>query len=39
MPAETYAAFRNAFAKGRFFNAHIRDQFRYRHAGGQENTG
>ena len=30
VPAEVYAAFRNAFAKGRFFNEHIRDRFRYR---------
>jgi hypothetical protein len=27
---ETYDAFRNAFAKGRFFNDHIRDRFKYR---------
>ncbi|WP_348629161.1 hypothetical protein [Mesorhizobium sp. WSM3859] len=25
MPPETYVAFRSAFAKGRFFNDHIRD--------------
>ena len=30
VPAEVYAAFRAAFAKGRFFNQHIRDRFRYR---------
>jgi hypothetical protein len=30
VPPETYAAFKNAFAKGRFFNEHIRDHFRYR---------
>jgi len=30
VPAEVYAAFRAAFAKGRFFNKHIRDHFRYR---------
>ena len=30
VPPETYAALRNAFAKGRFFNDHIRDRFRYR---------
>ncbi|WP_082496438.1 KTSC domain-containing protein [Aminobacter sp. DSM 101952] len=30
VPPETYAAFRRAFSKGRFFNAHIRDRFRYR---------
>jgi hypothetical protein len=27
---ETYAPFRAAFAKGRFFNDHIRSRFRYR---------
>jgi hypothetical protein len=30
VPPEVHAAFRNAFAKGRFFNDHIRDRFRYR---------
>ena len=30
VPVEVYAAFRNAFVKGRFFNEHIRDRFRYR---------
>ena len=30
VPPETYSALRNAFAKGRFFNDHIRDRFRYR---------
>jgi hypothetical protein len=30
VPPETYSAFREAFAKGRFFNDHIRDRFRYR---------
>lgn len=30
VPAEVYAAFRAAFAKGRFFNKHIRERFRYR---------
>lgn len=30
VPPEVYAAFRNAFAKGRFFNEHIRDRFRHR---------
>jgi hypothetical protein len=30
VPPETYVAFRSAFAKGRFFNDHIRDHFRYR---------
>ena len=27
VPPEIYAAFRQAFAKGRYFNAHIRDRF------------
>jgi hypothetical protein len=27
VPPKTYAAFRNAFAKGRFFNDHIRGPF------------
>ncbi|WP_353811739.1 KTSC domain-containing protein [Mesorhizobium sp.] len=30
VPPETFAAFRSAFAKGRYFNSHIRNQFRYR---------
>ncbi|OHV86001.1 KTSC domain-containing protein [Mesorhizobium sp. ORS 3428] len=30
VPPETFAAFRSAFAKGRFFNDHIRNCFRYR---------
>ncbi|QLL65834.1 KTSC domain-containing protein [Sinorhizobium mexicanum] len=30
VPPETYAAFRRAFSKGRFFNRHIRDRFRFR---------
>ncbi|MER9890390.1 KTSC domain-containing protein [Mesorhizobium sp. M0114] len=29
VPPETYAAFRAAFAKGRYFNDHIRNHFRY----------
>ena len=29
VPNEIYAAFRNAFAKGRFFNDHIRNHFRH----------
>jgi hypothetical protein len=33
VPPETYAAFRQAFSKGRFFNAHIRDHFRYKQIG------
>jgi hypothetical protein len=36
VPAETYAAFRQAFSKGRFFNAFIRDRYKYRLA---ERTG
>jgi hypothetical protein len=28
VPAPTYAAFRAAFAKGRYFNVHIRNKFR-----------
>jgi hypothetical protein len=27
VPPEVHAAFRNAFAKGRFFNYHIREPF------------
>jgi KTSC domain len=30
VPPEVYAALRNAFVKGRYFNEHIRDHFRYR---------
>jgi hypothetical protein len=30
VPPQTYEAFRNAFAKGRYFNDHMRDHFRYR---------
>lgn len=30
VPPEVYAALRNAFSKGRFFNDHIRDRFRHR---------
>ena len=29
VPEETYDAMRRAFSKGEFFNAHIRDQYRY----------
>jgi lysyl-tRNA synthetase class 2 len=29
VPEETYAAMRRAFSKGEFFNAHIRDQYRF----------
>ena len=30
VPPEVHEAFRNAFAKGRFFNDHLRTRFRYR---------
>ncbi|MER8827251.1 KTSC domain-containing protein [Mesorhizobium sp. M0938] len=30
VPPETFDAFKAAFAKGRFFNDHIRNHFRYR---------
>jgi hypothetical protein len=30
VPLETFAAFKAAFAKGRYFNEHIRNHFRYR---------
>ncbi|WP_352128652.1 KTSC domain-containing protein [Mesorhizobium sp. dw_380] len=30
VPPETCAEFRSAFAKGRYFNEHIRNRFRYR---------
>ncbi|MER8963969.1 KTSC domain-containing protein [Mesorhizobium sp. M0701] len=30
VPPETFAAFKAAFAKGRYFNEHIRNHFRYR---------
>lgn len=29
VPEETYDAMRRAFSKGEFFNAHIRDQYRF----------
>jgi hypothetical protein len=29
VPPETYAAFRKAFVKGRFFNNHIRDRYQH----------
>jgi lysyl-tRNA synthetase class 2 len=29
VPADTYAAMKASFAKGEFFNAHIRDRFRF----------
>ncbi|RUU98598.1 KTSC domain-containing protein [Mesorhizobium sp. M6A.T.Cr.TU.017.01.1.1] len=33
VPPETFAAFKAAFAKGRYFNDHIRNHFRYRLVG------
>ncbi|WP_271898668.1 KTSC domain-containing protein [Candidatus Phyllobacterium onerii] len=30
VPPDIYAGFRRAFSKGRYFNQHIRDQYRYR---------
>ncbi|TIW25171.1 MAG: KTSC domain-containing protein, partial [Mesorhizobium sp.] len=30
VPPETFAGFRAAFAKGRYFNSYIRNRFRYR---------
>ncbi|MCF6121539.1 KTSC domain-containing protein [Mesorhizobium muleiense] len=33
VPPETFAAFKAAFAKSRFFNEHIRNHFRYRLVG------
>lgn len=29
VPAETYTAMKDAFSKGEFFNAHIRDRYRH----------
>lgn len=31
VPVETYDAMRRAFSKGEFFNAFIRDQYRFTH--------
>ena len=36
VPPETYDAFRNAFAKGRFFNDFIRNRFQYRRIADEE---
>ncbi|MER8438902.1 KTSC domain-containing protein [Mesorhizobium sp. M1312] len=33
VPPDTFAAFKAAFAKGRYFNDHIRNHFRYRLVG------
>ncbi len=30
VPEREYAAFCNAFSKGRYFNAHIRDHYRFK---------
>lgn len=30
VPPEIYAAYKSAFSKGRFFNAFIRDHYKYR---------
>ncbi|WP_244604604.1 KTSC domain-containing protein [Mesorhizobium japonicum] len=29
VPPETFPAFQSAFAKGRYFNSHVRNQFRF----------
>jgi len=34
VPAEAFAAFRSAFAKGRHFNSHIRNHYAFRLAEG-----
>ena len=40
VPEEEAAAMRAAFAKGRYFNAHIRDRYGYRElAGGDQAAG
>ncbi|ESZ07894.1 MULTISPECIES: KTSC domain-containing protein [Mesorhizobium] len=39
VPPETFAEFRAAFAKGRFFNERIRNRFRYRLVGTANNSG
>jgi hypothetical protein len=39
VPAETYQSFRSAFAKGRFFNEHIRGRFKYRRASDKDDNG
>lgn len=36
VPAATYQAFRTAFAKGVFFNEHIRGRFRHRRVPDQD---
>lgn len=38
VPPETFAAFRSAFVKGRFFNDHIRNRFRYRCVSGEDDS-
>ncbi|TIP29536.1 MAG: KTSC domain-containing protein [Mesorhizobium sp.] len=39
VPPETFAAFTAAFAKGRFFNEHIRNRFRYRQVAAGNDAG
>ncbi|TIQ37141.1 MAG: KTSC domain-containing protein [Mesorhizobium sp.] len=38
VPPETFRAFRAAFAKGRFFNQHIRNRFPYRYISGDDDS-
>lgn len=35
VPPEIFSAFRQAFSKGQFFNAHIRDKFAFRQVRGE----
>jgi hypothetical protein len=39
VPPEAFAAFKAAFAKGRYFNEHIRNQFRYRQVAAGKDAG
>ncbi|TIP22256.1 MAG: KTSC domain-containing protein, partial [Mesorhizobium sp.] len=39
VPPETFAAFTAASAKGRFFNEHIRNHFRYRQVAAGNDAG
>ncbi|RWB92713.1 MAG: KTSC domain-containing protein [Mesorhizobium sp.] len=39
VPPETFAAFKAAFAKGRYFNEHIRNHFRYRQVAAGKDAG
>jgi hypothetical protein len=36
VPADEVAAMRSAFAKGRYFNAHIRDRYQFREVAADE---